>query len=375
MSEETLTRAMEAAAAELAVPGFVAAAHWDDGRVYCGAFGVRSTAAPAPMTPDTVFWIASMTKLVTTTAALRLIAEGALDLETPVAALVPRFADLPLLDGHDERGAPRLRKAPDAPSVRHLLTHTSGLGYGFTDPELARYARDQSIGGLEADRLPRRFEAGARWLYGVNTDWLGEVIAAVSGERLDQHLTRTLFAPLGMADTDFAVAAEARERLAAVHMRLPDGGLTPTAFSLPPPPHFMMGGAGLYSTAPDYLRFLDALMEPGRLLPAPLLDALFTGAVGDLKCGDLVSADPTLARDFRPLGSTPKTWSLGLLVNRAPGPDGRAEGSGAWAGLGNCYYWIDRKRGVRAVVLSQILPFADPAALDLAARFERAVYA
>jgi len=372
MSLAAVEAAMPQAAAQAAVPGFVAMARWPDGSEYLRAFGRRSIAAPESMTVDTVFWIASMTKLVTSVAALQLIADGRLSLETPVASLLPKFAELPILDGFDAAGAPRLRKAPDAPTVRHLLTHTGGLGYTFLDADLHRYAEQAGIGIETSDQLPRRFAAGERWQYGLNTDWLGQLIAAVAGEGLDALFARRIFEPLGMVDTSFAPTQTARR--AQVHARLPDGGLTPIDFGLPAPPHFMMGGAGLYSTAPDYMNLLTGLLDSA-VLPPLARRWLFDNAVGDLDCGAMPSVDHTMANDYEPMPGLPKRWSLGLLINLEAGPDGRTAGSGAWAGIANCYYWLDPARGVAGVLLSQILPFADAEALSLFSTFERAVYA
>jgi CubicO group peptidase (beta-lactamase class C family) len=373
MSLAVVETALEKAAERAAVPGFVAMARWRDGNEYLCAFGRRSIAGVEAMTPDTVFWIASMTKLVTSVAALQLIAEGKLSLETPVAEILPKFAELPILDGFDAAGAPRLRKAADAPTVRHLLTHTSGLGYTFLDADLHRYAEQTGIDIETSDRLPRRFEAGARWQYGTNTDWLGQVIAAVAGEGLDKLFARRIFKPLGMADTSFAPTPEQAARQAQVHARLPDGGLAPIEFGMPAPPHFMMGGAGLYSTASDYMKLLTGLLGDA-VLPASARPWLFDNAVGDLQCGFMPSVDHAMANDYEPMPGLPKRWSLGLLINLEPGPDGRSAGSGAWAGLANCYYWLDPARGVAAVLLSQILPFADPEMLGLVSTFERTVY-
>jgi len=365
--ETALTRAAETAT----VPGFVAMARLGDNAEYLAAFGRRSAAAPDPMTTDTIFWIASMTKLVTSIATLQLIEEGALTLDTPVASILPAFADLPILDGFDDAGAPLLRKAPDTPTVRHLLTHTSGLSYAFTDADLLRYAEQAGIANEDAHRLPRRFEAGASWEYGLNTDWLGQVVATVAGEGLDKVFERRILAPLGMADTSFAPG---QARRAAVHARLPDGALTPIDFGMPAPPHFMMGGAGLYSTAPDYMKLLTALLDGAILGPAATA-SLFANQVGDLQCGLMPSAMPAMANPYEPMPGEAKRWGLGLLINPERGPDGRAAGSGAWAGLANCYYWLDPASGVAGVLLSQILPFADPEMLALFLAFERAVYA
>jgi len=366
--------ALPRAAEKAAVPGFVATARWGDGPSYSAAFGRRSVAGSDPMTTDTVFWIASMTKLVTSLAALQLAAVGKLSLDTPVADVLPDFAELPILEGFDATGVARLRKATDTPTVRHLLTHTSGLGYTFLDADLQRYAEQQGIGVETSDRLPRRFEAGERWQYGTNTDWLGRLVAAVAAEGLDTLIARKILEPLGMSDTSFAVTPALGARRAQLHARLPDGGLAPIEFGLPPPPHFMMGGAGLYSTAPDYMKLLTGILDGG-LLPPASRSWLFDNAVGDLECGYMPSVDPMMANDYEPMPGVAKRWSLGLLTNVESGPEGRPSGSGAWAGIANCYYWLDPTNRVAGVLMSQIMPFADPEALALFATFERAVYA
>ena len=206
MSFKALDKALGEAAAANIVPGFVAMATFGDGREYLRAFGQRSAADPAPMMADTLFWIASFTKLVTTVAALQLVDEGRLDLDRTVASILPDFADLPILEGHDADGKAIVRAATDAPTVRHLLTHTSGLGYTFMDADLAKYAEDNGIGPAEARKLPRRFEAGARWHYGVGIDWAGAVIEAITGKGLDAvssaDLAGITFAPVALNRVD-----------------------------------------------------------------------------------------------------------------------------------------------------------------------------
>jgi CubicO group peptidase (beta-lactamase class C family) len=368
--DATLRDAPEAAE----VPGFVAAARFSDGQTETVTGGRRSIAGEAPMTADTVFWIASFTKLVTSIAALQLVDEGRLSLDQTVASILPDFADLPILEGFDADGAAVLRPASDAPTIRHLLTHTSGLGYTFMDADLGRYADQQGIGPDAARRLPRRFTAGERWHYGVSTDWVGAVVEAIEGETLDRVVARRITGPLGMTDTSFAPSEAQMARGAAVHARLPDGGLVPIPFAMPREPNFSMGGGGLYSTARDYLSLLTAILE-GRILSDGARAELLANQIGDMDAGVMVSSNPALTLDYEPMPGYPKRWGLGLLLNPAPGPDGRSAGSGAWAGLANCYYWLDPDRRVAGVFLTQILPFGDPAALALFSCFERAVYA
>jgi CubicO group peptidase (beta-lactamase class C family) len=265
-------------------------------------------------------------------------------------------------------------------SVRHLLTHTAGFGYVFMSEDLARYAELKGLGFADAMAIPRLFEAGERWEYGINTDIVGQVVEQVSGQGLDTYLKQHVFDPLGMADTTFAPSPDQEGRRAAMHMRLPDGGLAPFDFPLPPPPNPMLGGGGLYSTAGDYLGFLKALLDGGvgangRILSAKSVATLTENHVGDLECGNMGSSNPMLTHPHTPMPGVAKRWSLGLLLNQTRGPEGRGAGSGAWAGLSNCYYWMDPAAGVAGVILMQFLPFADPRALETFAAFERAVYA
>lgn len=369
-----LDQALESSWATSTIPGFVAAVRAPDRAVSVCARGLRSIAASEAMTPDTVFWIASFTKLVTSIVALQLIDEGRLSLDQSVASFRPDFADLPILTGFDVEGRPRLEAANDAPTVRHLLTHTSGLGYDFTDPDLARYAESQGVGSDRGHLLPRRFRAGRAWLYGTSTDWLGAVIEAVCGEDLDQVFQGRVCGPLGMVDTTCVRSPGQLDRSAAVHARLPDGSCAAIDFGMPAPPHFNIGGGALYSTAPDYLRLLGALLD-GEVLSEASRASLFENQVGDLDAGVLISSNAALARDYDPLPGPSKDWSLGLLVNPEPGPNGRSVGSGAWAGLANGYYWLDPAAKIAGVLMTQILPFADPEVLGLFAALERAAYA
>ncbi|HZL00266.1 MAG TPA: serine hydrolase domain-containing protein [Caulobacteraceae bacterium] len=373
MSLHTIQAALAAAPQAARVPGYVAVARDGDGGEAVAVHGRRKADDPAPMTADTVFWIASMTKLVTSIAALQLVEEGVLALDQPVAEVRPEFADLPILEGFDAAGAPRLRAATDAPTVRHLLTHTSGLGYAFMDADLARYAEQAAVAPGQGHLLPRRFEAGARWQYGTSTDWVGAIVETLAGKGLAEVLERRILGPLGMTDTSFAPTPDQQARKAAMHARQPDGGLSPMDFAMPAPPYFAMGGGGLYSTGPDFMKLLAAILDGAILSPASRA-SLFANHAGDLDCGVLVSSNPAFTRDFDPAPGHAKRWSLGLMVNPNPGPDGRAAGSGAWAGLGNCYYWLDPSAGVAGVLLTQILPFADPDVLALFQVLERAVY-
>ncbi|MDR3513398.1 MAG: serine hydrolase [Caulobacteraceae bacterium] len=379
MSAEAIDRVLSAAQAAGVASGFVAAAKLPGGGEYAGVFGQRGVADPAAMTGDTLFWIASMTKALTSIAALQLVEQGRLTLDQDAGAILPAIGEAPILEGFDETGAPRLRPARRPLTVRHLLTHTSGFGYPFMSPELARYGAHAGLGVGDSLAMPRLFEAGERWQYGVSTDFVGQLVEQVSGLTLDVYLKRHVFDVLGMADTTFALSPEQAGRKAAMHARTPDGGLAPMPFAPPPPPNPMLGGGGLWSTAGDYLTFLKALLAGGvgaggAILGGDSLALLTTNQVGELDCGVLTASIPMFTNDFEPMPGRTKRWSLGLMVNEEPGPDGRSAGSLAWAGLSNCYYWADPAAGAAGVLLMQIMPFADPKALEVFSAFEQAVY-
>ena len=378
--ERTLRHAVDRGA----VPGVVAMAADTDGIVYEGAFGRRSLASDAPMSLDTVFWIASMTKAITSVAAMQLVEHGALALDAPIGELLPKLAAPQVLDGFDGDGQPRLRPATRPITLRHLLTHTAGFSYSNWNRDVGRY---MAVTGLPAPGTglraaldaPLIFEPGGRWEYGINTDWVGQAIEAASGQSLDGYFREHICAPLGMTDTAFVLTPEQRTRLATVHQRQPDGGLSPTDFALPRAPEFFGGGGGLHSSARDYLTFTRMLLGGGRLGEVRLLRPetvaqMARNQIGDLTVGVLRSDVPERSNDAEFFPGMVKKWGLGFLINTEDAPTGRRAGSLTWAGLGNTYFWIDPTRGVSGVILTQILPFVDAKAMALYAGFERALY-
>jgi methyl acetate hydrolase len=367
-----------------AMPGVVAMAASAKGPVYEGAFGRRDLTTDAAMTPDTVVWIASMTKAITATAAMQLVERGKLSLDAPAAAVVPDLSAARVLEGFDAAGQPRLR-APKRPiTLRHLLTHTAGYGYEIFNASIAQYQAATNTPGITtctnaALTTPLLFDPGERWEYGINIDWAGKMVEAVSGQRLDQYLQQNVLGPLGMSDTSFKLSPSQRARLASVHQRGADGALAPIEFEIPQAPEFCMGGGGLYGTAGDYLRFARMIMQGGSLdgktvLRPETVDQMSQNHIGPLEVGVVKTAIPALSNDVELMPGVTKKWGLSFLINTAPLPTGRSAGSLAWAGLANTYFWIDRTKQVCGVFVSQLLPFYDPTALDLLTTFETEVY-
>ena len=385
-AREQIDRALADAVAAGEVPGVVAAAANDSGVIYEGAFGQRDLASGPAMTIDTVFRIASMTKAVTSVAAMQLVEAGKLALDDPVPAIDPTLASPQVLDGFSAAGEPILRPAQRPITLRHLLTHTAGFTYEMWNADMRRYIEATGTpavmsGRLAALRRPLCFDPGARWEYGINTDWVGQIVEAASGQTLNNYFREYIFAPLGMADTGYAPDAGQSARQASVHQRAPDGSLVPQ----PSPPvltkrEFFAGGGGLVSTARDYIKFLQMLMQNGefrgvRILKPETVATMNRSQIGDLQAGIMKTEEPALSNDVDFFPGMPVRWGLGYMINMRPGPNGRSAGSLTWAGLFNSYSWRDPAKRVAGVILMQILPFADSRAVALYGRFERGVYA
>ena len=378
--DQVLERAVEAGVAA----GVVALAADDGGIVYEGAFGTREAGKDQPMTLDTVVWIASMTKAVTSVAAMQQVEQGRIGLDEPLAEKVEELRDIHVLDGFDDAGAPRLRPPRRPITLRHLLTHTAGFTYDLWNQDMVRYYQHAGVPSIIECRnvtlqTPLVCDPGERWEYGISIDWAGKTVERLSGQSLEDYFREHIFAPLDMRDTGFVLGADQRTRRAAMHARQPDGSLTPIPFEVPQEPEFFMGGGGLYSTGPDYLKFLRMLLGGGQLADARVLqaqtaDEMSRNHIGELTVGPMKTAVPASTNDAEFFPGMVKKWGLGYMISTEEAPTGRGAGSLAWAGLANTYYWLDPARRVTGVLATQILPFADPGVLDVFARFERAIY-
>ena len=367
------------------VPGLVAMAATRDGPVYQGAFGRRSLPDGATMTADTVFWIASMTKAVTSTAAMQLVEQGRLALDRPIAEVLPELAAAQVLEGFDAAGEPRLRPARRPITLRHLITHTAGFVYDIWNADLGRYMEKKGIPGIISCEdaslaLPLTFDPGDKWDYGINIDWVGKAVERVSGQRLGDYFAAHLFGPIGMKDTAFKLTPDHRARLCGMHARGEDGTLAPIPFEMPQEPEFEMGGGGLYSTAGDYIKFCQMILNKGKgngnqVLKPETVTMMGQNHIGELNMTKMTSAVAFATNDVDLYPDMVMKWGLSFLINTAKTPEGRSPGSLAWAGLANTYYWIDPSRDVCGVILMQLLPFADSKCLDAFAGFERGIYA
>ncbi|HEY1545934.1 MAG TPA: serine hydrolase domain-containing protein [Xanthobacteraceae bacterium] len=366
------------------VPGVVAMAATDRGIFYEGAFGRRRVGEAGAMTRDTVFRIASMVKLITSVAALQLVEQNRLALDVPVPDIDPAIGSPQVFEGVDAGGLPLLR-APRRPiTLRHLLTHTSGLAYRLWDARLARYAAAiDKVPPARRKQFPPSalmFDPGEGWQYGTSMDWVGRIVESVGSVSLDVYFRKHILDPLGMNDTVFVVSSQQREREASLHRRGLTGALRAEPMEHPSGRRTFSGGGSIYSSGPDYLTLIRALLRGGELEGVRILRPETVALMGQNQIGKvdvhvLKTTNPKLSNDVDLFPGSGLKWGFGHMINMQAIAGGRSAGSLTWGGLFNTYYWIDPGKRVAAVFLTQVLPFADAHALRLYRRFERGIYA
>jgi CubicO group peptidase (beta-lactamase class C family) len=328
-----------------------------------------------PARLDALFRIHSMTKPITSVAALMLMDEGRLRADDPVSTYLSAYRSPRVLTGMSADGSVLTRPALAPITIRHLLTHTSGIGYGFSDPLLLQLTTRSGKPEIE---LPLLHDPGARWTYGASTRVLGDVIERVTGGSLDAFFASRIFEPLGMRDTFFRVPDDKRARVISRYQR-GGGRLSEEALSTVEEQP-VRGDGGLYSTARDYATFMQMLLNDGRaggrrLLSARSMQLLRTNQIGALKVDLQPAADAARTRPF-PIGAGRDTFGFGfqLAAPSTTGRAGRRPGSMSWGGLRNTHFWIDPRAGIGAVFMTQVLPFHDHEVMAVLATFEETVY-
>lgn len=357
------------------IPGVAAIAATRSGVIYQGAFGVADLPSRRPLQNDAIFRIASMTKPVTSVAVMQLVEAGRVRLDDPASKYFPELADVKVFERFDSRtGTHAVRPAKNTITVRHLLTHTAGFGYDFTSPIVRDLKLDRFAPG------PILFEPGEAWLYGSSSTWAGRLVETLSGQPLETYFRERIFTPLGMRDTFYNVPEDKRARVVTVHRRMGDTAFTVEAVQPPFTIERPIGDGGLSSTAADYARFLQMLLNGGTLGGARVVSQETVALMGQNHIGALTvpalkTALPDRSYDWNVLinGGRDK-WGLGFLISTAPPPGKRSPGSLSWGGINNTYFWVDPARGVAGAILFQFLPFADPRALAVHDAFERAIY-
>ena len=362
------------------VPGVVALITDRKGVIYRGAFGVADVSTGRPLAADSLFRIASMTKAVTSAALMQLVEQGRIGLDDPAEKYLPELGGLKVLERFDPAtGDYSVRPVTKKPTVRHFLTHTSGLAYPFTSAiwrDLKpRAGETYPFGG------PLLFEPGERWHYSTSTDVVGRLIEVVSGQKLEDYFRQHIFEPLKMDDTSYNVPEAKGPRLVAQQQRAGDKMDGAIVLQSPQPGLTIaapIGGGGLASTASDYGRFVGMFLNNGELDGARVLKAETVALMGQNHIGAvsvpaLKSALPRSA-DFTFIADGRDKWGLGFLITTDQVPGKRSPGSLSWGGINNTFFWIDPSRGIAGVIMMQYLPFADANALATYDVFERGAY-
>ncbi|HTP73442.1 MAG TPA: serine hydrolase domain-containing protein [Burkholderiaceae bacterium] len=377
-----LDRILADAVAAEHVPFVVGMAGNAAGVLWSGAAGEARSGTPAQR--DTVFRIFSMTKAVGSTAAMILIDRGKLSADTPVAQILPEFAQRQVLEGFNADGSPRMRPPRTQATVRHLATHTSGLVYEFWNTDVPRYMQATGLtsilsGSRSSLNYPLLFDPGTRWDYGIGIDWLGQVVEKVDGRTIDRFCREEIFEPLAMKDTRFEAEADIEPRLASVRMRGEDGHFSDFALAPPAKPEFYGMGHTLYSTAPDYMQFLRMVLNKGqldgrRLLSEAGLQSMLANQIGNTPIPLLKTAVPAVTADAEFFPGRKKSHSLAFQRIEEDVPGMRSAGSQFWAGVCNTHFWFDPKKDVAGILMTQTLPFVEPRFVGVYEAFERGVY-
>ena len=377
-----LDRILADAVAAEQVPFIVGMVGNSAGVTWSGAAGEARTGLPAQV--DTVFRIFSMSKAVGSTAAMILMDRGKLKADTPVAEILPDFGKKQVLDGWNSDGSPRLRLPRTPATVRHLATHTSGLVYEFWNTDIPRYmqatGQPSILSGLRTGLdYPLLFDPGTRWDYGIGIDWLGQVVEKVDGRTIDRFCREEILEPLGMKDTRFEAEPDIAPRLAGVRMRGEDGHFGDFELAPPAKPAFYGMGHTLYSTAPDYMRFLRMYLNLGqldgrRILSEAGIDSMLANQIGSIPIPLLKTVAPPVTADAEFFPGRRKSHSMAFQRIEEDVPGMRSAGSQFWAGVCNTHFWFDPTNDVAGLIMTQTLPFVEPRFMGVYEAFEKGVY-
>ena len=373
---DELDALLERATTEGRIPAIVAMAASADDVLYVGAAGYADVANEVPVTVDSIFRIASMTKPLTSLAAMQLAQQGKLRLEAPMSDYLPDFEPKHVLLGVDNSATGEYSAASYTPTLQQLLTHTSGFAYSVWNQSLFAITDFSQYSPTYYRREPLVFEPGTAWAYGTSTDWLGWIVETVTGSSLEAYFAQHVTGPLGMADTAYNLPANKHARVVTRHQRNGDGSLRELPNDDLNPSTAFLGGGGLRSTAADYVRFMQAFLDAdrsARVLNADIA-AMSSPQSGNVDIVEMQTAMPNLSNDFAMHPEVRSAFGFGFEINLSDVPGRRQAGSLAWAGLYNTYFWIDPQSELCGVLLTQLTPFYDDDVTEVFVQFERLVY-
>jgi CubicO group peptidase (beta-lactamase class C family) len=342
---------------------------------FLAPYGVMDLGRGDPMVADAIFRICSMTKPITAVAAMQLVDQGTIVLDDPVSRFIPAFSNVQVFTG-GSAAAPELR-APARPlTVRDLLTHTGGLTYGMFEPHpvdsmyvaanLINHATTLEEFANRAATMPLRFDPGTRWNYGIGLDIMGRVIEVASGQSFDAYLQEHLFAPLGMTETGFTIRAGTESRIPTLYAPGPDGALVPLPVPVcgdhGPSQRLLSGGGGLVSTAGDYLRFAQMLLNGGELDGQRVLSSGSAAAIMQNQLDPALLPLPSAAAVLGALDRPGQGHGFGggVLLDADATPIADAPGVYRWMGYAFTFFWIDPTEELIGIVMAQYVPTVPP---------------
>jgi len=375
-----LTKQMNEAVQRGDTPGVAELVVDRQGILFEGAAGKADIEKNVPMKTNAIFNIASMTKPVTSVAIMMLMEQGKLKLDDPVSKyLGAGYEHMQVIAKFNDKDATyETRPAKNVMTIRHLLSHTSGIGYSFTNPIEFALVNKTKKGEWE---LPLLDEPGTKFNYSASTRVLGFIVEKVTGSPLEPWYQEHIFKPLGMADTSWAVAADKQARLPVQYTRF-TGAIAPLPATPVPstPTAPFRGDGGLYSTIEDYSKFVRMLLNGGALGSAKILTPASVKMMGENQIGAIFverqpDADKQRTRPF-PLGAGKDKFGLGFQIasNDPAASKFRSPGSMSWAGIFNTEFWVDPVKQIGGVHMMQLLPFYDDGAIRALRGFEEAAY-
>src|SRR5581483_7816195 len=373
------------------IPAIAAMAATPEKTIYSGGFGTRDSRTNAQVRVDSIFGIASMTKAITSTAAMQLVERGKLALDRPASEYLPELKAVNVLEGFDAAGKPMVRAAVKPVTLRMLLSHSSGFAYDTWNQNMDRYVKSvlspaqaakPAYPSLLWNRVPPTTicEPGSCWQYGTSADWTASLVEKLSGQNLAEYFRQNIFEPLGMKDSTYDLSPAEFERSVSTYERQDDGSLKELPHNPAPPTKKYWGGSGISSTVGDYTRFMQMFLRQGRgpqgetVLQQKSVQAMATNQIGHLSAGKTKNFTGKIWQDIDFHPGAVDGFGLGFLIDKDAYPGGRSAGSLTWAGGWNTYFWIDLRRRICAVIMMQIQPFFDPDAIAVLHTFEQAVY-
>jgi len=384
------------------IPGVSAAitnSKGDD--LFSYASGVVGADSSDEITTDSIFWIASCTKLLASIALMQLVEQGKVDLDSSeqIEHYIPELTKLPIVSTDDEvDGGLKLKPRSNKITLRHLLSHTSGLGYSFFSDVLKKYANFFHVDEFDvaSERellLPLLFEPGTNWAYGVGIDWAGVLLQRVTGQSLGDYIVEHILEPLGVEETGMEPEESLRKKFVQMNVRDKTGELSTTDHIYKKvlkgdyQTLFHSGGAGVFSKPKEYIKVLSTILNDGvspktgqQILQRKTIDLMFTNQIEkfpNFGRAGIHSSDDFLTNsiaDIYPQGDLPQGWGLSMFLNLHKTSTGRGNNSGWWCGLANLFWWIDRENDIAGFVGAQILPFADLKVMTLWAQVEQEIY-